>query len=105
MAQKEQANVPLLMTIGAVSGFLIIVLAIGLQAWYLREIQHEVRAKWDNVPIQPITDLRAAQQARINRTGQDPETKKFTIPIADAMKVVGQNKGKLPSTQPAAAAK
>jgi len=102
MAQREQANVPLLMTIGAVSGFLIIVLAIGLQAWYLREVQHEVRAKWDGVPTQPITDLRNAQQARINRTGQDGETKKYTIPIAEAMKVVAENHGKVPSTRPSA---
>ena len=102
MAQREQANVPLLMTIGAVSGFLIIVLAIGLQAWYLREIQHEVRAKWDNVPTQPITDLRTAQIGRINRTGPDPDTKKNTIPIAEAMKIVAQNHGKVPSTRSSA---
>jgi hypothetical protein len=93
------------MTIGAVSGFLIIVLAIGLQAWYLREIQHEVRAKWDSVPLQPITDMRTAQLARINRTGADPDTKKNTIPIGEAMKIVAQNKGKLPSTRPSASAR
>jgi len=103
MAQREQANVPLLLTIGAVSGFLIIVLAIGVQAWFLREVQQEVAAKWDNTPQQPLTDIRLAQQVRINQyRWVDKEKQRIAIPIDEAMKLVAE--GKRPE-QPAPPAK
>ena len=103
MAQREQANVPLLLTIGAVSGFLIIVLAIGVQAWFLREVQQEVAAKWDNQPTQPLTDQRIAQQAKISRYGWAGEDKKrATIPIDEAMKlIVKQSQQAQPPAAPA----
>ena len=98
MAQREQANVPLLLTIGAVSGFLIIVLAIGVQAWFLREVQQEVTAKWDNAPIQPLTDIRLAQQVRINQyRWVDREKQRIAIPIDQAMKLMAQQAA--PTTQ------
>ncbi|HYO07924.1 MAG TPA: hypothetical protein VER17_03055 [Tepidisphaeraceae bacterium] len=100
MAQREQANVPLLLTIGAVSGFLLIVLALGLQAWYLREVQQEVRAKWDDVPLQPITDIRARQLNDINTyRWVNREQNRVAIPIDQAIKIVAQNQGKLPSAK------
>ena len=102
MAQREQANVPLLLTIGAVSGFLIIVLAIGVQAWFLREVQQEVATKWDNAPIQPLTDIRLAQQVRINEfRWVDKEKQRIAIPIDQAMKLVAQQQA-APTTQKAA---
>ena len=106
MAQREQANVPLLLTIGAVSGFLIIVLAIGVQAWFLREVQQEVAQKWDNTPQQPLTDLRLAQQTRISEyRWVNKDQRRVAIPIDEAMRLVAE--GKLPqppaATQPAAA--
>src|SRR5215211_2431740 len=100
MAQREQANVPLLLTIGAVSGFLIIVLAIGLQAWFLREVQYEVRAKWDNVPIQPISDMRQQQMESIrNYRWVNKEKNRVAIPIDEAIKLMVQNQGKNPSAK------
>jgi hypothetical protein len=94
MAQRQEANVPLLITIGAVSGFLFLALTIGLQAWFLREVQVEVTQKWDNAPIQPLTDQRAAQVTNlktyrwINR-----EKNRVAIPIDAAMKIVAEGKG------------
>jgi hypothetical protein len=103
MAQREQANVPLLLTIGAVSGFLIIVLAIGVQAWFLREVQQEVAQKWDNAPQQPLTDILLAQQMRISQyRWVDKDKHRVAIPIDEAMKLVAA--GTLPqppATQPA----
>jgi hypothetical protein len=93
MAQREQANVPLLLTIGAVSGFLIIVLAIGIQAWFLREVQREVTQKWEGQPIQPVTDKKSQQLANITTyRWSDKEKKHAAIPIDQAMKLyVEQN--------------
>ena len=95
MAQREQANVPLLVTIGAISGVLLIVLGIGLEAWYLRAVQQEATAKWDNVPIQPLTDDRAAQWKNISTYHWVDEKKtKAAIPISEAMKMVVERQGK-----------
>src|SRR5438045_1869894 len=101
MAQREQANVPLLLTIGAVSGFLIIVLSIGLQAWFLREVQNEVRVKWENVPLQPISDMKQRQLESIQTYHWVGDNKQHVaIPIDQAMKMVVVNQGKLPTTKP-----
>ena len=91
MAQREQANVPLLLTIGGVSGFLIIVLAIGIQAWFLREVQREVAQKWDTTPLQPITDIKRAQEMNISTyRWVDKDKKRVAIPIDEAMRIVAQ---------------
>ena len=95
MAQREQANVPLLLTIGAVSGFLVIVLAMGIQAWFLREMQREVAQKWDNTPLQPITDIRRAQEINLSTyRWVDRDKKVVAIPIDEAMKIVVQQNQK-----------
>ena len=102
MAQREQANVPLLLTIGAVSGFLVIVMAIGIQAWYLREVQREVAQKWDATPLQPITDIKRQQETNLSTfRWVDKEKKRVAIPIDDAMRMVAQQNGnvQLPTTQ------
>ena len=103
MAQREQANVPLLLTIGAVSGFLVIVLAMGIQAWFLREVQREVAQKWDNTPLQPITDIKREQEMKISTYHWvDKDKKRVAIPIDDAIRIVAQqNQQKAPATQQA----
>ena len=104
MAQREQANVPLLLTIGGVSGFLIIVLAIGIQAWFLREVQREVATKWDSTPLQPITDIKRAQEMNISQyRWVDKDKKRIAIPIDDAMGIIAQqNQQNAPAPTPAA---
>ena len=100
MAQREQANVPLLLTIGAVSGFLVIVLAMGIQAWFLREVQREVAQKWDNTPLQPITDIKRVQETNISTyRWVDKDKHRVAIPIDDAMRIVVQQNGQAPTTQ------
>ena len=103
MAQREQANVPLLLTIGGVSGFLIIVLAMGIQAWFLREVQREVAQKWDNTPLQPITDIKRTQEMNISTyRWVDKDKKRVAIPIDDAMRIVARkSQQNAPATQQA----
>lgn len=105
MAQREQANVPLLLTIGGVSGFLIIVLAIGIQAWFLREVQREVAQKWDATPLQPITDMKRTQEMNISTYRWiDKDKKRVAIPIDEAMRIfVQQNQQNSPTTRQAQA--
>ena len=67
MAIDQHHNTPLLITIGAVSGFLLLVLVIGVQAWFLREVQRETRIKYEDVPAQPVTDLKLEQLTKIHQ--------------------------------------
>jgi hypothetical protein len=102
MAQREQANVPLLLTIGAVSGFLVIVLAMGIQAWFLREVQREVAQKWDSTPLQPITDIKRTQEEVISTyRWVDKEKNRVAIPIDEAMRLVARQHAQAPATQQA----
>ena len=99
MASRQQANVPLILTIGTVSGVLLLVLTIGVQSWFLRETQVEVIRKWENVAPQPLTSQRAAQWANLHPRSKSPTT----IPIEDAVQYVIEHRGNL--TKPSEAVK
>jgi hypothetical protein len=102
MAFKEDTDAPLIITIGAVSGFLTIVVVIGLQAWYVSEEQRELDRKTATVVHQPLEDLRAAQTTNINSyRWADSGKQTVAMPIDKAMTLLIQNNGKLPATQPA----
>ena len=45
MAFKQEVNVPLIFTIGVVSGIMLLVIVIGTQAWYQSEEQNEIALK------------------------------------------------------------
>jgi hypothetical protein len=102
MAMKQDVNAPLIVTIGVVSGLLLLVVVFGLQAWFVREERAEIEDKWSRVTNASPTDLRAAQQARIERTGEVDEngTKTRMVSIHTSMQVLAQRNGMLPSTKP-----
>jgi hypothetical protein len=101
MAFKEDVNSPLILTIGAISGFLVIVCVIGLQAWFMSEEQRELDGKYATAVNYRLTELRSEQQAHLQGYRWiDPQNRVAAIPIDEAMKLLIENKGKLPSTQP-----
>lgn len=102
MAIKQDVNAPLIVTIGVVSGLLLLVTVFGLQAWFVREEREEIAEKWDMSPNTWLNDIRAAERANIERTGSFDEggAKVRKIPIEQAMQVIAQTNGKLPATQP-----
>jgi hypothetical protein len=104
MAIEQQPNTPLLITIGAVSGVLLLVLIIGVQAWFLGEVERETRMKYEDDPKalpQPVTNLKIEQQTKINQYRWVDQPKGVVaIPIDEAMKLIVANHGQLPSTQP-----
>ena len=102
MAYKEDVDSQLIITIGAVSGFLLIVLAIGLQAWFASEEEAELAAKSATSVNYPLADLRNQQQANITTYRWIDRDKQIAaIPIEQAEQLLLQNNGKLPATQPA----
>jgi len=103
MAIKQDVNAPLIVTIGVVSGLLLLVVVFGLQAWFVREERAEIEDKWKLSTNPQLTDLRAAQRERIQRSGavKEGDTSVTMIPIDKAMQIIIQRNGTLPSTQPA----
>jgi hypothetical protein len=104
MAIKQDVNAPLIVTTGIISGILLLVIVFGLQAWFVREERAEIAEKWQETGHSQYVDLKAEQRAKIEKGGVDEQTKARTIPIEQAMQVIVQTGGKLPSTQPAGGA-
>ena len=102
-AIKQEANSALIITIGAISGILLLVAMIGTEAWFKNEEHQELAVKWDESPNLALQELRAEQFKRIETAHVDDVTKVKTIPITEAMKLIVETKGKLPATQPAVA--
>lgn len=112
MAFKQEVNVPLVVTIGIVSGILLLVIVIGTQAWYQAEEQSEIalkaaeaaeRAPTEDFPNKSFAALKAEQQDNLSAKPHwvDPKTKAAaTIPIAQAIDYLATNGGKLPATKP-----
>ena len=105
MAMKPQVNVSLIVTTGGLSVLLLVVIVIGLHAWFLNEEQRELAAKWETSPNTALADLRAEQQAKINSyRWVDRDHRRVAIPVSEAMKLLAERGGKLPATQPTATA-
>jgi len=100
-AIKQDANVSLVLSVGVISGILIIVTIIGVQAWYQSEEDAEASAKADEYPNQTLIDLKAGQTQRISDyRWVDQKNNVVAIPIDKAMDVFVQTQGQLPATQP-----
>jgi hypothetical protein len=103
MANGQGIKIGHILVIGAVAGFLLIVLVIGVQGWFLQEVHRETTAQWGDTPIRWLAELRAAQQERINTyRWVDRQKQIVAIPIDEAMKLLIANGGKLSTTRPSA---
>ncbi|HSI36656.1 MAG TPA: hypothetical protein VK986_23925 [Tepidisphaeraceae bacterium] len=80
MAIRQEANTPLIVTIGIVSALLLVVTTFGVEAWFLYEEEYEVQEKWKQSRNVALDDMRAEQTANI--------TTKAKKPISEAMKDV-----------------
>ena len=58
MAFKQEVNVPLIFTIGVVSGIMLLVIVIGTQAWYQSEEINEVALKAEEARVARSIRLR-----------------------------------------------
>jgi hypothetical protein len=105
MAMTQQANAPLIITIGAVSGLLLLVLMFGVEAWFRYEERAELEDQWDNSKNEWLDTLREGQAKHLSAYAFNAETKNWSIPITDAMAKVVATEGKVnvapPATQPA----
>jgi hypothetical protein len=108
MAFKQEVNVPLILTIGIVSGIMILVIVIGVQAWYGSEEQNEIaikaqeataRALSPDSPTVTFADLKQQQLTALSDKPHwvDEKTKdRMTMPIGDAMNYLAAHNLKMP---------
>jgi hypothetical protein len=87
MAMRQEVNAPLILTVGTVGGVMVLVLMIGLHAWYLNEERREQVIKSDAGP--PPELVRAARTQPSDKA------------LLAAMEGIVRSGGKLPATQPA----
>lgn len=123
-ATKQEANVSLVLCVGIVAGILVLVIVIGVQAWYTSAEEAEADVKADQYPNQTLLDLKNAQLDKISdfdltrRIGSSPDELKaiaatqpvyhwvdkknnvVAIPIQEAMDIYVKTEGKPPATQP-----
>jgi hypothetical protein len=98
---KEDVNSGLILVIGAISGFMVIVVTIGLQAWFLYEERREMDTKAAHSINYELENLRADEQAKLHGyRWVDRDKQIAAIPLAEAKKMLIANKGKLPATNP-----
>jgi hypothetical protein len=103
MAIKQDVNAPLIVTIGVISGMLLLVAVFGVQAWFFHEEDTTLRQKWDAAPNVQYNTMRDDQRHQIETAGVSRGKEKFrTIPIEVAMQKIVDTGGKLPTTQPGA---
>jgi hypothetical protein len=100
---KNDINIPLLATIGACSAFLLLVILFGVQAWYDWEVDGYFKETWGNSVSQRVKDQKDAQKLNIDSPTRWVDRSKglAQVPISDAMKVVIETGGKIPTTSPA----
>ena len=108
MAFKQEVDVPLLFTVGVVSAVLLLVIVIGMQAWYQSEEQEEVmlgnaqaaqRADSLGLPDPTFAELKHGQLENLAAKPHWVDTKKKTlaaIPKDDAIAYLENHQGRLP---------
>jgi hypothetical protein len=80
MAIRQEANTPLIVTIGVASAVLLIVVTFGVEAWFLYEEQRETETKWKASRNIVLDDMRHTQIENIRS--------KAKLPIDQAMKQI-----------------
>ena len=105
MTEQQTPNIPFIAVTGAVSGVLLLVIVIGLQAWYLYQERSAQMERLADYKPSMVTELKARQLGDLSSSREvtlDNGTVRQTMPITDAMeKLVAGGLPKQPSTRPA----
>ena len=92
MAARQDVNTPVIVTIGIVSALLLIVVAIGLEAWFRSEEQSQMAVMSRRAVYMPLVSQTLEQQSKINGYRWiDSQKQIAAIPIEEAMKIVAAN--------------
>ncbi len=94
MAMKNEVNMGLMVTISIGSALLLLVVVVGVQAWFMYEEHNELMAKWEYSPNVALEQMRSEQRAHLaDYRVIDQNKKQYAMPIQEAMKIVAGKKG------------
>ena len=86
MTEKQNFNVTLLVALGSVSSVLVLVMVIGVQAWFYSEQQRELEDKRAGHFDRSLMQLRTEQDERLHTYRWIDESQQIAaIPIDRAM--------------------
>lgn len=93
---KQEVNSPLIVTTGIISVLLLVVSAVGIEAWFRYEEQAELEEKWTTNQNTWLADIRKTENEKLDSKLQwaDASKKAATLPITEAMAIVAKNEGK-----------
>lgn len=92
---KQEVNSPLIVVTGIISVLLLVVSAVGVEAWFRYEEQAEVQAKWATNQNTWLADIHKEELANLdNGYHWNAKRTAATVPIEEAMKLVAENQGK-----------
>ena len=106
MAMRQEVNAPLIWTIGIVSGLLLVVIGIGVEAWFRFEERAETAIKSQGAVHAPLAELHERQLKELSgygwvSEGQGDQAKlRPVIPLDEAQALLIRLGGKMPATQP-----
>ena len=107
MALRDDINVPLLLSLGTMTGLLVIVSMIGTEALVYRtqanflDRRYNDQEKNGQVFYRQVYAPQEKALALSKAEALNSEQTLFRIPLADAERAIIANKGFVPSTQPA----
>lgn len=106
MSIRQEVNAPVIWTVGIVAGLLLLVVIVGLQAWFYAAERDEIARKWEQAGNPWLDNLRREQSRNLTtRRWVDVEKQIVTMPIDRAAAYVAAHGGRLPeSTSPDPAA-
>ncbi|MEX2214735.1 MAG: hypothetical protein WD768_11435 [Phycisphaeraceae bacterium] len=88
MVEKQNINIPLIVTVGIISSVLLFVIIVGLQAWFNNELEDERDIKFAGHTNWKLKDIQLEAQARIDSyRWADQQNQRATIPIDDAIRM------------------
>jgi cytochrome c1 len=109
MSIRQEVNAPVIWTVGIVAGLLLLVVIVGLQAWFYAAERDEIARKWEQAGNPWLDNLRREQSRNLTtRRWVDVEKQIVTMPIDRAAAYVAAHGGRLPESttpDPAAASK
>lgn len=88
MVEKQNINIPLIATIGAISCVLLIVIGFGLQAWFHAEVEDEHSIKITGIVDWRLADHELSQQEKLQTYRLiDSQKQTAAIPIDEAIRL------------------
>lgn len=98
---KNDINTPLLVTITTISSLLLVIVLLGVHAWYLFEVDTQTKQTWKGVTYKQVYELKQEQRTALAAPPRwaDRDQGTVKIPIEQAIDLVASNGGRLPKAK------